>query len=346
MPRNTKTALKRRRFKTIDIPDLDERLGWFQDVKNIHVENDISMRVMEIFEQQILEVASGIGEACLVITAPSGGGKTHILSRIAQHPSLAPFDDDQGPIRPLVGVQAPSPCVSKVLAQEIFAQLAKERMAQTVTDAAAWARVRTQLEGQCVSFLMIDELNHAFLKRSQTEIRSLVETLKNLCLPPIGPNVNSKAHPVGLILAGLPVVGDIVDLDTQLATRKKMVSIEPLSLTEPDLQKFKRFLELVEPKLKFPEWSFLSGRDMVLRFHKASNGYVGRAMRLIKQAAYIAIFAGDPSIDRVKHLGRAFEEQTKLGASRNPFLIADLSNCPTVPETAWSEPTLLRGKKS
>ena len=65
--------------------------------------------------------------------------------------------------------------------------------------------------------------------------------------------------------------------------------------------------------------------DSFSTFDAASGGYRGRAAALIKQAAYLAIDLGKPTIDR-KHFASVFEETYQVGDVRNPFLIPDINN--------------------
>jgi hypothetical protein len=105
----------------------------------------------------------------------------------------------------------------------------------------------------------------------------------------------------------------------------------------------RRFIEAVEEALGFPGNSGLSTDDMVRRFMKATRGYRGRAMHLIKEAAFRAIDDGAARIDRNRHLAAVFRDITGLGPNANPFLVADIDTCPEVKEQIWNRLTLLRG---
>jgi hypothetical protein len=66
-------------------------------------------------------------------------------------------------------------------------------------------------------------------------------------------------------------------------------------------------------------------------------------MAFIKEAAFIAVVADAPRLDRAAHLATAFEEIFRVGPRKNPFLVADVSACPKIPEAAFEKLTLLQG---
>jgi len=89
---------------------------------------------------------------------------------------------------------------------------------------------------------------------------------------------------------------------------------------------FRRFLEAVDHRdginsvLPFDAPSNLSTPDMALRIHQAGEGYVGKMMKLIQQAAALAVFDGTDRITR-QHLAEALRKRTRCPDSENWFLL-------------------------
>jgi hypothetical protein len=131
--------------------------------------------------------------------------------------------------------------------------------------------------------------------------------------------------------------------DFQLLRRCVFKPIKPLGHSEACVKKATKFLSLVEARLGFPAACGLSEHDMVQRMLKASNGYTGRMMHLVKKAAFRAIQSGKPSIGQVDHLGFVFEEIFELGPRRNPFLVVDISTLPKMKEIEFERLTRLTG---
>lgn len=283
---------------------------------------------------------------CVVVAAPSGAGKSHILRRLREHPGLKPTVDAFGPLRPLVAVKAPSPCTLKTLGMQLVKAMTGRRLSSHLKEHEVWGEFYAQADGQGTAVVMIDEFHHVLAKRNVDERLAIVNTLKNLVIPdpadPLRPP-GAELRPILLVLSGMPSVAKTIEMDEQLLRRRLVISIDPLGRSDAELKKAKRFLELVEPRLGFDQPSGLAEPDMVLRMMRASNGYLGRMMAILKEAAFLAIRTDAPRIDRALHLAIVFEEIFKLGPKRNPFLVADISSCPATPEHAFERLTLLRG---
>lgn len=349
-------AARRRRFSTspseADLVRAQRRI----EIAGIRINTDVVRRARERFDVmlkglQVDDLVSGkdaeeLEARCLVVTAASGAGKSHLLRRLRENPMLVPFVDEAGPVRPLLAVKAPSPCTLKTLGLRLYEALTGKRLRSSLKEHEIWMEVRAQIDAQLVSVVMIDEFHHAFARRSADERRSLVETLKNLAIPdpddPLRPP-GAEMRPVMLVLSGMPWALKVLDQDLQLRRRCVVHPIEPLGNNDADRAKARKFLELVESKLGFPEPSGLASDDMIQRMMRASNGYTGRMMAFIKEAAFIAVVADAPRLDRAAHLATAFEEIFRVGPRKNPFLVADVSACPKIPEAAFEKLTLLQG---
>lgn len=334
-----------------------ERAARRLEVAEIKVNTDVISSSKQRFDELLQslrtdEIADGaeaeeLEAPCVCIPGGSGVGKSHLLRRLRENPLLVPFRDSQGPVRPLVAIKAPSPCTSLSLARKLYAALTGDDLPEKITDGEAWRRVRAQLDGQLVSVIMIDEFHHAFIQRTTDQCRALVQTLKNFLVPnpndPLLPP-GAEPRPIMLVLAGMPWLDEVIVKDLQLKRRRTLFEIKPLEQDQSGIMRMRKFLNLVETKLPFPEASRLTDGDMVRRFFRASNGWLGRAMALVKDAAFLAIERDARRIDVQQHLAVVYTERFGFGGSRNPFLIADIDAFKPLKDAEFERLTLLRGK--
>ncbi|ACS40451.1 ATP-binding protein [Methylorubrum extorquens] len=337
---------RRERFATRLSPQDLERRAWKRRVNTIHVNTDVVVKAVARFDQMLADLADDVEGQCLVVPAPSGAGKSHLLARLQMRPSLVPFRDEVGPVRPLVFIKAPSPCTLKTLGLALYVALTDLELSATLKEHDIWRRVRHQMHAQLVSVVMVDEFHHALRGRTGDERRALVETLKNLVIPdpndPLRPP-GAEMRPISLVLSGMPWLRRVLKEDFQLLRRCIFMPIRPLGHSAACVKKATKFLELIEPRLGFPAPSGLSEHDMVQRMLKASAGYTGRMMHLVKKAAFRAIRSGAPSISQLDHLAFVFDEIFELGPHRNPFRVPDISTCPKLKEIEFDKLTRLMG---
>lgn len=326
-----------------------ERAAWKDRIERIHVSDEVAKKAEAAFDGLVKRSLKAHGEgSCMVVHAATGAGKTHLLNRLLKRPELVPSEDDEGPIRPLLYVRAPSPCNLGTLGRVLYKKLTGTELSKSTRTDDIWQRLAYQLYGQRVSVIVIDEFHHVLVNPTTHVRRATVNTVKSLVQPdPMGSLLPeaSQPYPFQVVLSGIPLVDGVVNTDAELSRRAQRFAIQPLAATEEGLKDMGRFLRAVERLLAFPRASGLDDADMVRRFMKASRGYRGRAMHLLKEAAFMAIDQAAPCIDRRRHLAEIFRATTDLGPRANPFLVADVSACPNVPEKGWEELTLLRGQK-
>ena len=343
----------RRRFKDSG-PGSAERKARKQAVDSICVTDDVYHSSMAMMEELLNRCEDGVEPVAIVFPAPPGTGKTHILKHCAANPRLAPFSDAAGIIRPLVRISAPAPCTLKTLGISLYTAMTGKTLSTKLQKHDIWTRVRTNLFHMGVSVVMVDELQHVFDNATLPERHDIISTLKALLIGEetaetielLGKLPETvRPYSVGLVLSGMPELRQVIALDLQLLRRCRFKALNPLKLTGKDEGKFKKFLEIYATKLGFPDKPDLAGPDMLLRLHKASSGYRGRAAFLIKEAAFMAIDRGARTLDRKAHFAELFERIYETGDEKNPFLVADVKKIGKVKELERYDHSLLRGRK-
>lgn len=323
------------------------RAAWKDRIERIHVPDDVAKAAHKLFDALVGRTLKMHGEGqCLVVHAETGAGKTHLLNRLLKRKELASSEDAQGPIRPLLYVRAPSPCNLLTLGRVLYGKLTGVDLPQSYETHEVWQHLKYQLYGQRVSIIVIDEFHHVLMNSSIEKKRTVVSTVKSLVQPEPVTDADADPlvpYPLQVVLAGVNEVNRVIRMNGELSRRTPRLTIRRLHPTTQGLERMRKFLKSVEEALKFPGSSDLHTDDMVRRFMKATRGYRGRAMHLIKEASFRAIDDAAARIDRKLHLAAVFRDITGLGPNANPFLVADVDACPEVKEQIWSKLTLLRG---
>ena len=151
-------------------------------------------------------------------------------------------------------------------------------------------------------------------------------------------------YPIALTLAGMPWLKRVIATDGQFMDRCVFQTITPFGYTALDDKAMKAFLDIYAKRLGFPETPCFSDPDMMLRFRRATNSYRGRMARLIKRAAIRAINRGTEHPDWRALLAEVFEKTYEVGAAKNPFIVADVTNLTRIKEIEMDESTRLKGK--
>jgi hypothetical protein len=219
-----------------------------------------------------------------------------------------------------------------------------------------WLHVRTQLYNLGVSIIMLDEFHHLVETANIAQRQLVASALKALLIGenpgPTDPMAASigvlpptvKPYPIGLVLSGMPVLASAISLDLQLARRTRNVDFQPDRLSDRRGEKrFQKFLKRYADEIGFPiRPKFADDEDMMLRLHRASGGYRGRAAFLIKSAAFLAIDEGSETLE-LDDFARVFDLIYQVGPKRNPFVVPDLRRLGPLPEIERDVETRLRG---
>lgn len=309
-------------------------------VRAMHVSDGFAKLAGARLERLTRSASEGQPGYAVVITGLSGSGKSHIVDRYCAQEMFQPFeaDPEEGITTPLVYVQAPSPCTLITLGREIYSKLTGQTLRSGLREHDIWERVRAQLRGQAVSVLVIDEMHHVLIGRSQEEHRKVAETLKNV--------LQSKDWPVHMVLAGMPALKTFCERHAQLRRRCRFTTIAPVKNDQTGRKQIEKYLLLIQGKLPSPlKADFLKG-DLPERFRLASSGLLGRVAMFVKLAALLAVDRRQGEVT-AEHLASEYEDLFECGDRRNPFKVADLRGFkPSQMKEDDSKLTLLRGTKT
>lgn len=155
----------------------------------------------------------------LVLTGPSGAGKTRSLLRtIRRHPALLGYDPE-GTDGPVTVVNVPSPCTLKQLGRDTLARTGYP-LERDVLEHLTWEKVRRRLDAGNKVVLCYDEMQHITQTANTVEHQKVANTLKDLMINP--------EWRLSVIVCGLPSVAEFIRSDVQLERRARFVSLKPL----------------------------------------------------------------------------------------------------------------------
>lgn len=318
-----------RRLAAVGFDDDDaKRDAEKKRIDAIHVNDPTWKTAKEIFERLVKRSASpSLPGICMIIKGPSGAGKSHTVRGLLKHKKMKPKRTKHGPLRPMLYIETPPGAGPGELASSIVEAITGAPLPKGLTVKQAWDAAYRHMQSAGTAILFFDEFHHVFSIYDKAKRLQIVNRIKAALIPHLSEDHTLKVKlPVQVVLAGLPVISDIVVFDSQTSERHEDFEIRPLPQTASGRRLMQQYIAAVETELDFPVPCNLATDDMIFRFMKATAGYTGRAMRFIKSAAFNAVDAGATSFGR-EELGYVLQTAYGLHPNRNPFLVEDISKC-------------------
>jgi len=284
---------------------------------------DESRRLAEIMDEP----------PCLIITGPSGAGKTTISRYFRE--AFPRRSTKEGTIVPVLTATIPCPASVKSLATSLLDGLG-DPIPDKGSVVSQTLRLYKLMEACKVELVLLDEFQHIIDRDSLKVLYTAADWLKNF--------VNRTKKPV--ILMGMPGADRILDANDQLERRfSSRITLEPFGWGEKkQIEDFRKFLKVLDEKLPFDTRSQLSSWEMALRIHYATGGVVGKVMALVRTATLKAIKDGEVRIT-MDHLSNTYEEKWGIAERLrrgdrylNPFKATteDVEKAPPPPDPAVS----------
>jgi hypothetical protein len=247
--------------------------------------------------------ADDVEGRAVAVLGQSGAGKSTALGRIlASHPLLPDYGK---PTCPVIGLTAPAPCTLKTLGRAILACLGYPIIADR-KEHEIWEELHKRLTKMGTLIIFIDEMQNATTNAKKDEAGRIRDTLKSL--------LNSKTHPVCLMLAGLPELKYFLEADTQLRRRTRFVELK--SLNESDIAPVKGTIAVLA---KAADLTANFEGDLAARLIAAALGEFGTAIEMTLEAIEHALSSGQLILTR-ENYAAMFAERTGNSAPANPFV--------------------------
>lgn len=318
-------------------------------IENVHVTDDVYLRIRDRFDRHLDTVAAGAREArAFVIAAESGAGKTHTISNLIAARRFDPTSEATGERRPVIKVSAPAPCTLKALGLEIYEDMTDRMLPTRTLEHEIWRLIRGTARILGVEVLVIDEMHHLFDAKNEKDIAAVLATLKRLLVGEIDDRRRPVVtRPITLVLAGMPTLTSVLARDLQVQRRCIVETISADDNDEAARKAQSKFLRLVEAKFSeiLGRQQSISDTNIMMRLVAASESYRGRMCVLLKEAAKMAVMDGSRQIDMKKHLAVAFREIWCVDDVNNPFLMSDVRRFVFPKSFTRDIPTRLRGKQ-
>jgi len=220
---------------------------------------------------------------CVFIGGPPGAGKTTLLEHYKlQFPSI-----DRGEIVevPVLCGRVPSKATDKNLVTTLLIGLG-DPAAQKGSAFNQTTRLKLFVRECGVQLIILDEFQHFLDKDSWKVLKNVSDWLKNL--------IDEARVPI--ILIGMPYAAQILDApgNEQLQRRFAVrASLDSFGWNTPEERiEFRAFLKAVDEHLPLLQHSQLSDPLMAFRFYCATNGRVGKVMKIVRRATEIALGQG------------------------------------------------------
>jgi hypothetical protein len=198
-------------------------------------------------------------------------------------------------------------------------QLAKELdypMSSKLTEHEIWARVRMIMERMGIWLLHIDECQHMFQSTGERETLKIVNSLKTF--------MKHRTWPVVLVLSGIPVLLEKVNLDPQFLTLLTPFSMTPIDPFSDDLTEVETAIYHYADAIGV-SIDEVRNPDVLVRLCHGHQNQFGRTFRfVIKALAALPLDATELTVD---HLAERYALKTGCMPGNNVFIREDYRDC-------------------
>ncbi len=258
---------------------------------------DLDGEVTQALDQLVANLRSGDDRKIIVVVGESGRGKTRTIREcLLAHTDLSAmyrsFDAD-------------SPCTLRALGTRILRELGHPVARANIRDHELIERIDAVLPHSGAHVIHIDEAQHALTTDGVHTLTRVRDFWKRLV---------QSAHPLGLILSGMPRVQQILEEDPQLARRAIFISAK--AVTQNDVGDIRSLIKnyAAEAGLEVDLTDNLAGRLI----HSCAGAY-GQITSLLLNAIERTLRAGQPCLGRA-HFATAYAMHAGAEPDANPFI--------------------------
>ncbi|UTH48863.1 TniB family NTP-binding protein [Loktanella salsilacus] len=251
----------------------------------------------------------------LVVIGESGSGKSTEIDKALERFLADGSALECGLEKLILQVALDGETTWKALGLQVLTKLGYP-LATSRTEHEIWERVRSQLEGQGIWLLHIDECQHMFETLGEKETRKVINSIKTL--------MKHREWPVIVILSGIPDLLAKVNLDPQLRNLMTPYSLNRLDPRSDDLHEIDSVIYEMAEALGL-DISGIRTEETYLRICYGQEHLYGKIFKFIVNV-FSALPSGETMVT-VSHLAGQYECDTGCMPGHNVFLRADYESC-------------------
>lgn len=267
-------------------PSIEERLLQISATRKKWIRYKLGDDTVELLESRFREEATHRWRG-IAIAAETNSGKTTIAERfLSRHEAELHLTEPS--IMPVVRVEATRADENRFY-DKILDEMPVYRGKTLVRISDKEIAVKRALSQCGTKMLLIDEF-HNLMRGTPSKQRDFLIVLKTL---------GNELRMV-LVLVGLPEIYNILQADRQFANRFQFVFLPRMELNSSETperaSEYRQFLATFETLLPFRTPSRLAHDPMAAEIHRLSEGTLGEATDLIREAAEYAVKRGSDKI--------------------------------------------------
>lgn len=265
---------------------------------------------LNLIERCRKSTTSSSDPQCLLITGPSGSGKSSIFETYKSLNDKTIYEETRTK-KVILSAEIPSPTTIMSFLEALLEELG-DPFPTRGTKGNKHLRLIKLIKDCGVELILLDEFQHFVHPEKKKVNYDVSDCFKSL--------VNQTKVPV--VLFGLSESKHVINCNPQLKRRFSMVyNLSPFGFESSlRMTEFAKLLYNIDQQLPFEELSGFAQDDMLDRFYYATDGLMDSIMKLIRDAAGFAIDEEKVKIE-MEDLARAYNLHSHLqdGKSKHPF---------------------------
>ena len=288
--------------------DIEPRVSKFVNERIISPE---AQKIMTALEHCRAFSKYGGEPQCMLLTGPSGVGKTSIIEKyLIQHPRRNVYEATEIPV---LHVTLSEIKTTVSMYQQILHDLGHPRPFESNNELELRVQIKSLVKNCKVEMIIIDEFQQLIERKTNAILSDTANSLKRLIIE----------IKIPVVLVGMPYSTVILDTNSQLSSRfQHRHSIQPFRISkEKDRTSYYTFLSLLEKQMFLPEESDLSKQDIASRLYMYCEGSCRKLRSLLDIAFEKTLISGESKISLARLASTASFIDSELDKDTNPFLI-------------------------